>query len=416
MGPSFPDAGLLALVAKPVMLAAGSGRLFAAPNPAACQLLGVAYEEGLRRPLAELLGKEAAVSVSAFATDLPRNGVGARLSASCATRRGPTLLAIDVARMPGRDDAFVLTLEDVSAEASAAQALAQARAVLQALPVGIELYDANFNAIFYNRKSDELFDYGDRLVANHDQWWDLAFPEPQRRTAARLEWQALMAAARQDRTRPVMAEWDVMCGDGERRTIQFYYQSAADGFSCVMWDVTERRRLEGELRTLAQTDSLTGIPNRRSFFETASAWLRQAGPGAPMAVLMLDIDHFKRVNDDYGHAAGDAVLAAVAARARAALRKNDVIARLGGEEFAAFLPGAREQEAHAAAKRVRKAIIGEPVPAGGETIAITVSIGVAARRAGDATTETIVARADRALYAAKAQGRDRIVTEEIGPA
>lgn len=416
MTAAFPDIGMLAYVARPVVVAAGQGNLLAAPNPAACRLFGVAYEEGLSRPLSDFVGATAGEAIAAFAAGLPRNGVGARLSTGCATPRGPALLAIDVARAPGRADAYVLTVEDSSAEASAAEALSQARAVLQALPVGIELYDSSFNAIFYNRKSDELFDYSDQAVANHDQWWELAFPEPGPREAARLEWQALMAGARSDRSRPVMAEWDVMCADGERRTIQFYYQGAGEGFSCVMWDVTERRRLEGELRALAETDSLTGLANRRSFFEIAGARLSQASPRAAMSVLMLDIDHFKRVNDRHGHAAGDEVLAEFARRAKGALRRNDVMARLGGEEFAAFLPGARAAEAEAAANRIRSAIAGEPITAVGQRLAVTVSIGVAARKAGETSAEAIVARADRALYAAKTQGRDRIVSADAEPA
>jgi len=409
---AFPDPGLLDLVEHAVLVAVGGRGLRVAPNPAACRLFGIAHEPKLRVPLSRLVGRSAAAELASFAERLPTNGAGARTVVSCRTPRGALLLAADVARAPERTDVFVLTLREETADATAVEALSQANMVLQSLPVGIELYDRRFNALFYNRKSDELFDYSERAVINHADWWELAFPDAEKRAAARAEWAAVTAAAEADPTQAHMAEWAVMCRDGVTRDIQFYYRRAGEGFSLVLWDVSDRRRLESELRELALTDSLTGLPNRRCFFETAQSLLDNAPPSRALTVLMLDVDHFKAVNDRFGHSVGDEVLKAVAARGKAALRKEDLIARVGGEEFAALLPGTDGAQAACIARRLRQAIIATPVVVGAVAIPVTVSIGVASRRKDDAAAEVIVERADGALYAAKSQGRDRVVVAD----
>ncbi|HVI30065.1 sensor domain-containing diguanylate cyclase [Hansschlegelia sp.] len=410
MSGSFPDPGLLDFVEHAVLVAVGGRMLRVAPNPAACRLFGIAHAPNIRLPLSRLVGRTAAAELAAFAERLPMNGAGARTAISCKTPRGALLLAADVARAPGRTDAFVLSLREETADATAVEALSQARTVLQSLPVGIELYDRRFNALFYNRKSDELFDYSERAVINHADWWELAFPDSEKREAARAEWDAVIAAAEADPTQAHMAEWEVMCRDGVTRDIQFYYRRAGEGFSLVLWDVSDRRRLETELRELALTDSLTGLPNRRCFFETAQSLLEDGPMNRALTVLMLDVDHFKAVNDRFGHRVGDEVLKAVAARGKAALRKEDLIARVGGEEFAALLPGTDGEPAACIARRLRQAIIAAPVTVGAVAIPVTVSIGVAGRRKGEVAAEGIVERADRALYAAKSAGRDRVVT------
>ncbi len=169
------------------------------------------------------------------------------------------------------------------------------------------------------------------------------------------------------------------------------------------------RELE-ELARLAREDALTRLPNRRAFDEALARELARADrSGAPLAVIALDVDHFKRVNDAHGHSAGDAVLAAVAARAASALRAGDLLARLGGEEFGVLLPGADLASAAEVAERIRAAVGGAPIAAGERTLIVTVSLGCAARAPGEAGP-SLVARADARLYAAKAAGRDRVAT------
>jgi diguanylate cyclase (GGDEF)-like protein len=161
---------------------------------------------------------------------------------------------------------------------------------------------------------------------------------------------------------------------------------------------------------LALVDALTGVPNRRAL-EAALARevARAAREGSPLAVAALDVDHFKRVNDVHGHAAGDRVLAAVAERARGALRAGDVLARVGGEEFVALLPGATLEAAVEIAGRIRARIAGEPVAVGEARLSVTASLGCAALLPADADGAALLARADAKLYEAKRAGRDRVV-------
>jgi diguanylate cyclase (GGDEF)-like protein len=163
------------------------------------------------------------------------------------------------------------------------------------------------------------------------------------------------------------------------------------------------------MQRLALTDELTRLPNRRSLLATAAERFAAArAAGAPLAVLALDIDHFKRINDVHGHETGDRVLQRVANAARQALRAGDAVGRVGGEEFLAVLPATGAAVAVEVAERLRGAVarleVGDLAPA----LAVTVSVGVAALAAGDADLAALARRADEALYRAKQGGRDRV--------
>ncbi len=175
---------------------------------------------------------------------------------------------------------------------------------------------------------------------------------------------------------------------------------------------------EAQMRRLATTDALTGLANRRHFFALAEAELARARRhGTPIGLIMGDIDHFKSINDTHGHPAGDAVLAAVARALATEARPNDVVGRLGGEEFAVLLPGADLPSTLAVGERLRAAIEALPVAQAGRAIPVTISLGCTARAAHelaghDAPTsivEGMVRQADGALYVAKRGGRNRCV-------
>lgn len=181
-------------------------------------------------------------------------------------------------------------------------------------------------------------------------------------------------------------------------------------FMRVVVDITERKRLEEELRELAATDMLTGLPNRRAFItrlEEEHARLRRFD-SQQAAVLMLDLDYFKRVNDTWGHPAGDAVLQKVASVINEQIREVDLCSRFGGEEFAVLLAGAAPVAAREFADRLRRKIAENAVRHEGKDIMVTVSIGVAALRAADDNADAALLRADQALYKAKETGRDRV--------
>ena len=167
-------------------------------------------------------------------------------------------------------------------------------------------------------------------------------------------------------------------------------------------------RLSGRLRELARTDDLTGSLSRRALRERAPELLaRQQAVGRNVAALMLDIDHFKGVNDRHGHAAGDAVLKRTAQLVAANLREDSVITRYGGEEFAVLLPVASLEEARAVAERLRKTFESDVVEFEGAAIAVTISVGLA-MMASDETLDDALKRADAALYRAKNGGRNLV--------
>ena len=174
----------------------------------------------------------------------------------------------------------------------------------------------------------------------------------------------------------------------------------------------ERERLaRRELQHFAMTDALTALPNRRSFMKELDRAIEraQAKPDRTLSLAIFDIDHFKRINDRFGHPAGDAVIKDVGKRAKQALRKRDLVGRIGGEEFGVILPNANLAAATAICERLRQAIAGNPVVREDAIIAFTASIGIAEFQAGD-EADHLLTRADVALYDAKTGGRNQVRT------
>ena len=194
---------------------------------------------------------------------------------------------------------------------------------------------------------------------------------------------------------------------------------------------TQVRRRRFQLRLLANreaslamalTDGLTGLFNRHYFTSHFAGLFRHAQEqNRPISVMMLDVDHFKSINDSYGHAAGDQVLQGLARCISGSVRNFDLVARLGGEEFVIVMPEARLQEAGRAAERIRAQVAATPLPVTGAAaaldlrLAVTVSIGVAAADGPEDTVEAMLRRADMALYEAKRSGRDRVVLAGEAP-
>lgn len=181
-------------------------------------------------------------------------------------------------------------------------------------------------------------------------------------------------------------------------------------------NVTALKLAQQALVMQATTDELTGVANRRAFFQALGVEFERLrrNPSLHCSVLALDLDHFKLVNDTWGHAAGDAVLKHFARVVRGHIRVGDVFGRTGGEEFTMFLPDTSLEDAEAFSERLRLQVSLEPLQFDGHTIAITVSIGVATLTASDTEAAGAVGRADRALYEAKHAGRDAVRSWSAG--
>lgn len=194
----------------------------------------------------------------------------------------------------------------------------------------------------------------------------------------------------------------------ETRSHRLSFQiDGEDAILAVASNITKRYKAEEELLHLSQTDSLSGLSNRRHFEHLATGILSSAAETAePVSVLLCDIDHFKRINDDFGHGAGDKVIIEVASLIKSQVREADIVCRWGGEEFLVLTPRARAEQAVLIAERTRQAICEHHF---GQGIRATISIGIASAPPQNHRLKELVDRADKALYKAKSDGRNRVV-------
>ena len=196
----------------------------------------------------------------------------------------------------------------------------------------------------------------------------------------------------------------------------FDHNGAFAGVEGLYRDVTQRKNLERELQRLATTDVLTGMANRRSFLEVAEATFQRARESlAPLTVLMLDLDHFKTINDRFGHLEGDRVLAEFAQATKHQLRASDTVGRLGGEEFGLLLPHTLPAECADIATRILEAIRAlELTDSNGQHYGVTTSMGLGTLSPGDRSLHDLLDRADQALYLAKRRGRNQLAVLDAG--
>ncbi|MCE9663966.1 diguanylate cyclase [Halomonas sp. M5N1S17] len=215
------------------------------------------------------------------------------------------------------------------------------------------------------------------------------------------------------------AECELLTRSGARLPviIQATAYIAAHGFvhsRAMVFDLSERKEMEETLARQAMTDPLTGLGNRRFLQDQAAMEIARARrSGAPLSLIAIDLDHFKRINDEYGHDVGDLVLQAFARTAKEQLREGDVLCRMGGEEFAVLLPDTAKHAALQVAERLRQALETSPVEVDhdvseGGQLQYTASLGVTMVMAEESSLKPAIKRADRGLYVAKEQGRNQV--------
>ncbi len=246
-------------------------------------------------------------------------------------------------------------------------------------------------SVFYPAGATTADHVLDRLREADADGWSLDEGQRQRADGS-LFWGSAMIAPVQERDLP-------LAGGG----------GATPAYCMILRDISDKREASEQQRQATFCDYLTGLANRRAFFEAAERELaRSRHSPRSTALIMFDADHFKAVNDRFGHPAGDAVLRHFAAILRAAFRDVDVVARVGGDEFAVLLPSTDLAGAAAVAERVRLLVEAGPATIDGDSIGYTVSAGVAVIDDGGGGLEGLMKRAGQALYAAKARGRNRV--------
>jgi diguanylate cyclase (GGDEF)-like protein len=278
-------------------------------------------------------------------------------------------------------------------------------AVVDNFPGGISLFDRNLQLVLCNAQQRRLLEYPDHLFASGCPTLEQIF----RFNAKRGEYgpgdveehvRLRLALAREqrahvfERTRPNGTALEI-------RGVPLQ----GGGFLTTYLDVTEQRRAQALVAHMAHHDALTDLPNRLLFRDRLQQAVARVGRGEAIALLYLDLDRFKPVNDSHGHAVGDALLKAVATRLRATARSSDTVARLGGDEFVVIQVGIRsDMEAAALARRVVK-VVGAPYTIGEEKIVIGTSVGIAVAPQDGTDPEELLKKADHALYCCKQDGR-----------
>ncbi len=286
-------------------------------------------------------------------------------------------------------------------------------AVVDNFPGGISLFDKNLRMVLCNEQQKELLEYPEHLFASGYPTLEQIF----RFNATRGEYgpgdaeghvkfrMALAAEQRAhvfERTRPNGTVLEI-------RGVPL----RGGGFVTTYLDVTEQRRAQALVAHMAHHDPLTNLPNRLLFRDRLQQAVARAMRGEAMALLCLDLDRFKPINDNHGHAAGDALLVAVADRLRATARATDTVARLGGDEFVVIQVGINAKaEAVALARRIVKAVRA-PYDIGGVTIDIGTSIGIAVAPSDGEDPDELLRKADHALYRCKAEGRGSFAFFEL---
>lgn len=276
---------------------------------------------------------------------------------------------------------------------------------------GLWDWDRLNDTIYYSSRCAALLGYPEAEVAASPELW-LSRVDPEDRPRLELALDDHCAG----RTPTLECEHRIVLNDQQRRWVLCRGLAVRQGERCVrlvgsLTDITERKRLEEQLRRDALYDALTGLPNRRLFIERLQYLIdyRRHHPDCLFAVLFLDLDDFKAINDQFGHLFGDRLLVAVADRLKQSLRASDTAARFGGDEFAALLTDLRDVQA---APRIAERVlhdIAQPFTLLGQMLTVTASLGVATATERYTSAEAMLADADAAMYRAKAAGKARVV-------
>lgn len=254
-------------------------------------------------------------------------------------------------------------------------------------------------------------------IPDSHSWFEKAYPDPDYRASVIASWQAKIAESREKGLPTAEVQALVQCHNGHKRwfiiTVELHSPVWPDYYMVAFRDVHDLCHALEENNRLSRTDTLTGLPNRREAQERLEQeWRRYQRVDSEFSVLLCDIDHFKSVNDELGHPAGDMALRAVAQQLAQTCRTVDCVSRWGGEEFLIILPATPIHHAADLAERLRLGIATRTIDAGRSQLSLRLSIGCASMLPRQ-SIDLLIDRADTALYRAKATGRNRVCTALI---
>jgi diguanylate cyclase (GGDEF)-like protein/PAS domain S-box-containing protein len=298
--------------------------------------------------------------------------------------------------------------EDVTAEIRAEEAQAMLASVVRSSDDAIITRSVDGKVTSWNPGAERLYGYAAEEVLGRE--WGMTIPDELRSDESELMKRALAGEhVEHYETRRVRK-------DGSRIDVSVTISPLRDkegavvGLSTIARDITQRKRFEAQLKQMANNDPLTGLHNRYRFEEELAGELATGERyGNPGAVLVLDLDNFKYVNDGFGHGTGDEVLRGVSELLRGRLRRSDVLARLGGDEFAILLRGQGDDDARAVAQELLEQVRAYTPQLEGQPVRLTASIGVTLIDHANSNPGDLMADADRAMYDAKESGRDTVV-------
>lgn len=378
-------------------------------NRGAERFFAIGQDDFLGLQLSQLVGAEANQMLGQIWSNAPVGVPGEPFMLRSIVQQQERLLMVQVSKLiVEQQDVRLFTFMDAPPDGSVALVSWQEKIidVLNWLPFGFEIATTDDQIQFANSQFKELFGYSPHEIENIEDWWRLAYPCPDYRAFAKKKWATEIAQARAENREMTPFDLDVVTRSGTVRTIQFRHRTIGEFNTNLYLDVTFERSAARRLKTLSETDPLTGAMNRRQFFEEAYQYFG-AGNANRAAVLALDIDHFKTINDTHGHAVGDLVLQEFTERCRSLAEKNDIFARFGGEEFIVLLRNHSEDASHIA-ERIRIAVAESKFLQARFDLTVTVSIGVAHRKLHE-DVEQLLSRADQALYTAKTTGRNKVI-------
>ncbi len=313
----------------------------------------------------------------------------------------------------GGESHIVVIQEDITAQVRAEEEIHQLsqfqESIIENANVWLDVLDENHNVLIWNNAAEAISGYSKEEVVGHAKIWEWLYPDDAYRKALV---EKVTAVVEKGETREGL-ETTIHCKNNQTKVISWHERCLVDekgnpiGSIALGRDITERKRVEEQLAYMATHDTLTGLPNRQAFSERLDLELDHAHRNQrQLAVMMLDLDHFKKVNDTLGHSVGDKLLQAVGKRLTGLRRKSDTVARLGGDEFMLILPEiAQYEDAERIAQQLLQTVW-EPLVIDGRELRISTSIGVVLYPEDADDAETLVRNADIAMYRAKEMGRN----------